>query len=354
MKHRIKVTGDYIDNEAIYDIHVDKSQLLCRFEPFSLSDSVHKHFSSCTEGITRNQSRDEISSENKLPPSIELLRTQFNPEDRDDLWENGSKVRLAIHECWNKVWASITRRNMLLRFAKNPVTTMHLWLTKPGSDSHQAFLEEYELADSRNDFYAQPWVKSAVKTYMEKHKKSFEELIKQTLQVSDPQQWATTLHHMGANNLERSNVLQSQNNLESEDVQKLLDSNVRIPVFTQVNRQTQADRYMNSNIMNRFDQYLSQYNSYVNQACSMPLNHFNSFSIYHGPQGFPGNFPTVAFPVTNPTTYMSSPHEMILNQFNPSNLHVDSIPHTTNNPSSIGRSPNQPQATPLTVSRPLF
>jgi hypothetical protein len=60
-----------------------------------------------------------------------------------------------MSEIWSSLLRAVKRRNMLLQFAENPHKFMHHILTHPYEDTQERFLEMYELADTKNEYYSQ-------------------------------------------------------------------------------------------------------------------------------------------------------------------------------------------------------
>ncbi|XP_053991662.1 uncharacterized protein LOC128883388 isoform X2 [Hylaeus volcanicus] len=298
LKHTIKLTGDYIDNENVYDIQVDLSHSL--LTPEHVSDTSYlKNLSSVTITPAVCENTDKTFSKEPQVSSDMNPCTMNVPTD----------TKMA--EIWSSLLNAVKRRNLLLQFAENPHKFMHHILTHPYEDTQESFLEMYELADTKNEYYSQPWVAHAVQSYLENRKKNFADVINDTVAI----QPTTTGYGEGVRECDKKTeeaFFSFPPSTTNDTGKKKFETTTRVPVFSHVENANRMNPYNYPVVSNQFNRYLPQFNPFLPSNYPMQLDTMNPFSVYKSLQGFPNRFRPTAYP---PPTTLFTPNPSTLSHF---------------------------------------
>lgn len=281
LKHRIRVSGDYVDNESIYDIQVDTLDTLYPISPTLapwLSEPKDDVAASDKGDLDVEHKRDQndhgVHDDTITAILSELAASRPNlPQEADGV--PGTQLPDTILEVWESLLAAVGRRNLLLQFARNPRATMHTLLTAshvaPNEVSHpflhENFLKEYELGDLKAEFYSQPWATAAVDVYLENKRRNFDELVGRVLTLSNVERRIGEAQDAAAaSDSQRHDSRTSSFPLTSTDIKPTTGSTTRVPVFTQMTRQVPfpSGRY-NYPSPQQFGRYMipnTEYNPY--------------------------------------------------------------------------------------------
>jgi hypothetical protein len=85
----------------------------------------------------------------------------------------------------------------------------------------------------------------------------------------------------------------------NETGKKKTETTPRVPVFSHVDNTNGMNPYNYPVVSNQFNRYLPQFNPFLPQNYTMPLDTMNPFSVYKSLQGFQNRFRPTAYPPPN-------------------------------------------------------
>eukprot|EP00743_Colponemidia_sp_Colp-15_P002461 GILK01002668.1.p1 GENE.GILK01002668.1~~GILK01002668.1.p1 ORF type:complete len:536 (+),score=83.59 GILK01002668.1:68-1675(+) len=150
--HRIRLTGDWRDSEAVYDVAIDVDDPL----PYELSQIVSRPNSLLYSGAS--SATDPSASQVGGPPApVSQITKDINVLD-DQIMDLIQKMNEHKH-----------KREFMLQFSKSPVDFINFFMASQMKDlkalkSDQPWTPDEERLSA---FYQQPWAPDAVKRYLD-------------------------------------------------------------------------------------------------------------------------------------------------------------------------------------------